>query len=104
MKWGRLFPFKLDLELDVENFIQNSIFKEACGTNSIQIKKDFLRILKDKIHEHMKCNLTQAITKIELLVTLNTMAKGKGLGRNGVVVEVFQRLWLAIGIGYIQMV
>jgi hypothetical protein len=52
----------------------------------------------------MKCNLTQPITKVKLLVTLNTMAKGKGLGPNGVVVEVFQRVWLTIGIGYIKMV
>jgi len=95
--------FQVGLEAWCKEFYSKLHIKEACDTNFVEIKNDFLRILKNKIHEQMKCNLTQPITKAKL-VTLNAMAKGKGLGPNGVVVEVFQRVWLAIGIGYIKMV
>jgi hypothetical protein len=84
--------FQVGLEAWCKEFYSKLHIKEACDTNFVEIKNDFLRILKNKIHEHMKCNLTQPTTKAKL-VTLNTMAKGKGLGPNGVVVEVFQRVW-----------
>jgi hypothetical protein len=64
----------------------------------------FLENLVDKIPERMMRNLSQPMKKGELHETLETMAKEKAPGPNGVTVEFFLSMWNVIGRYYTQIV